>query len=56
MASARLIAGVADKSLVDVFDPGMDVGDDDALRALLDRQRQLVQLDLGLLAGADAKL
>ena len=31
----------------------MDVGDDDVLRALLDRQRQLVQLGLGLLAGAD---
>lgn len=41
------VAGVADEGRVDVFDFRFGIGDDDAVRALLDGQRQLAQLFLG---------
>jgi hypothetical protein len=41
------VAGDPQEGLVDVFDVSLDVGDDDALRTLLDGQRQFAQLLLG---------
>ena len=51
VASDYFLAGVAthaQEGLIDVFDLCIDVGDDDALGALLDRQGQLAQLHVGL--------
>jgi len=44
------VAGIADESVVDVFDLGIGVGNDDAVRTLLNGQRQLAQLFLGEMA------
>jgi hypothetical protein len=49
----RGCSGGADEGLVDVFDLGPGVGDHDAVRALLDGQRQLAQFLLGGAAFAD---
>jgi hypothetical protein len=35
------VAGIAQEGLVDVFDAGVDIGNDDAGRALLDGQENL---------------
>ena len=47
------VPGVAHEGIVDILDPGVEVGDDDRFRALLDGQRELVQLRLGGLTRAD---
>ena len=53
--SSRAVAGGVEAGLVDVLDARVEVGDDDALRALLDRQRELAQLFLGRLARGDVE-
>jgi hypothetical protein len=47
------VAGSAEESFVDVFDFGIEIGDDDAFRALLDGERKLAQLRLAGLAFGD---
>ena len=53
ITSSAAIAGDLYEGLVDVLDPGVQVGDDDAFRALLDRQRQCAQAILRRAHGAD---
>jgi hypothetical protein len=49
------VSGIAGKRLVDVFDLGVHVGNDDAFGALLDRQREFAQHLVGLLALGDVE-
>ena len=50
------VAGIADESLVDVFNAGIQVGDDDAFHALIHRQRQFAELIFGAPALRDVFL
>ncbi len=44
------VAGIANESLVDVFDVGVQIGDENAIGTLFDCQGKLAQLRLGPLA------
>ena len=47
------VASAGDEGVVDIFDATLQIGDDDGLNRLIDRQRQLVDFGVHLLAARD---
>ena len=49
-ALGPVVSGILDKCLIDIFDFRLEIGDDDAIRALLHGQKKLADLRFARLA------